>query len=161
MAENQQPAGEQNNPAQQFALQRIFIKDLSFEVPMGAQVFTKQWQPQVHVDLNTKSDKVADDIYEAVLTITITAKLGQETAFLVEVQQAGLFLVKGVDGDQLRRVLMIMCPNILFPYARETVDSLTTRGSFPPIMLQPVNFEALYMQALAQAEQKSEGNNAH
>ena len=157
MSDNEQAGSEQVGPAQQFALQRIFIRDLSFEVPLGAQVFTKQWQPQVHVDLNTKSDRVADDIYEVVLTITITAKLGQETAFLVEVQQAGLFLVKGVEGEQLRRVLMIMSPNILFPYAREAVDSLTTRGSFPPIMLQPVNFEALYLQALQQAEQQPEG----
>jgi preprotein translocase subunit SecB len=157
MADNEQTGGEQAGAAQQFALQRIFIRDLSFEVPLGAQVFTKQWQPQVHVDLNTKSDRVADDIYEVVLTVTITAKLGNETAFLVEVQQAGLFLVKGVEGEQLRRVLMIMSPNILFPYARETVDSLTTRGSFPPIMLQPVNFEALYLQALQQAEQQQPG----
>jgi preprotein translocase subunit SecB len=157
MADNQQTTGEQGGPAQQFALQRIYIKDLSFEMPLGAEAFTKQWQPQVHVDLNTKSDRIADDIYEAVLTITITAKLGEETAFLVEVQQAGLFLVKGVEGEQLRRVLMIMCPNILFPYARETIDSLTTRGSFPPLMLQPVNFESLYLQALQQAEQQQNG----
>lgn len=153
MADNEQEA-----QAQQFALQRIYIKDMSFEVPLGAQVFTKQWQPQVHVDLNTKSDRVADDVYEVVLTITITAKLGEETAFLVEVQQACLFLVKGVEGEQLRRALMIMCPNILFPYAREAIDSLAARGSFPPLMLQPVNFEALYVQALQQAEQQAGGS---
>jgi len=153
MADNDQASAQ----AQQFALQRIYIKDMSFEVPLGAQVFTKQWQPQVHVDLNTKSDRVADDVYEVILTITITAKLGEETAFLVEVQQAGLFLVKGVEGEQLRRALMIMCPNILFPYARESIDSLTTRGSFPPLMLQPVNFEALYLQALQQSEQQAAG----
>lgn len=161
MAENEQATGTQANPEQQFALQRIFIKDLSFEVPLGAQVFTKQWQPQVHVDLNTKSDRIADDIYEVVLTITITAKLGEETAFLIEAQQAGLFLVKGVEGEQLRRVLMIMCPNILFPYARETVDSLAVRGSFPPLLMQPVNFEALYVQALQQAEQQAANGGAH
>lgn len=159
MADNEQQTGTpgNGNAEQQFALQRVFVRDLSFEVPLGAQVFTKQWQPQVNVDLNTKSDRVADDLYEVVLTVTITAKLGQETAFLVEVQQAGLFLVKGVEGEQLRRVLMIMCPNILFPYARECIDSLTVRGSFPPIMLQPVNFEALYLQALQQAEQQAAG----
>lgn len=151
MADNEQASA----PAQQFALQRIYIKDMSFEVPLGAQVFTKQWQPQVHVDLNTKSDRVTDDVYEVVLTVTITAKLGEETAFLVEVQQAGLFLVKGVEGEQLRRALMIMCPNLLFPYARESIDSLATRGSFPPLMLQPVNFEALYLQALQQSEQQT------
>lgn len=138
---------------QQFALQRIYVKDLSFEVPLGAQIFTKQWQPQVQVDLNTKADKIGDDTYEAVLRITITAKLGDETAFLIEAHQAGAFFVKGLEGEQLRRVLMIMCPTILFPYARETIDSLATRGSFPPLMLQPVNFEALYVQAQQQNNQ--------
>lgn len=157
MADNEQASA----PAQQFALQRIYIKDMSFEVPLGAQVFTKQWQPQVHVDLNTKSDRVTDDVYEVILTVTITAKLGEETAFLVEVQQAGLFLVKGVEGEQLRRALMIMCPNILFPYARESIDSLATRGSFPPLMLQPVNFEALYLQALQQSEQQTAAGGSH
>lgn len=149
MADNQQAPADQAQ-GQQFAMQRIYIKDLSFEVPLGAQVFTKQWQPQVQIDLNTKADRIGDDTYEAVLSITISAKLGEETAFLVEVQQAGAFLVKGLEGEQLRRVLMIMCPTILFPYARETIDSLAMRGSFPPLMLQPVNFEALYLQAQQQ-----------
>ena len=154
MAANDQAAGDQQaNP--QFALQRIYTKDLSFELPLGPQVFTKQWKPQVKVDMNTKSDRVQDDIFEVVLTITVTAKLGEETAFLVEVQQAGLFLVRGLEGEQLRQVMMVMCPNILFPYARETVDSLVTRGSFPTLMLQPVNFEALYLQARAQSEQQA------
>jgi len=149
MTDTQPAATEQEQP-QQFALQRIYIKDLSFEVPLGAQIFTKQWQPQVQIDLNTKADKIGDDVFEAVLTITVTAKIGDDTAFLIEAQQAGAFLVKGLEGEQLRRVLMIMCPTILFPYARETIDSLATRGSFPPLMLQPVNFEALYVQAQQQ-----------
>lgn len=140
-------------PEQQFALQRIYIKDSSFEAPLGAQAFTKQWRPQVHVDLNTQSSVVVDDTHEVLLTITVTAKLDDESAFLVEVQQAGLFLVKGLEGENLRRVLAIMCPTILFPYARETIDSLVLKGSFPPLMLQPVNFEALYVQALQQAQQ--------
>lgn len=148
---DQQPAAAAPGQ-QQFALQRIYVRDLSYEVPMGAQVFTKQWQPQVQVDLNTRSEHVSDDIYEAVLTITVTAKLANETAFLIELQQAGLFLVKGLEGEQLRRLLLIACPNILFPYARETIDSLSLRGSFPPLMLQPVNFEALYAQAIQQQQ---------
>lgn len=144
--------------AQQFALQRIYIKDASFEAPLGAQAFTKQWRPQVHVDLNTQSNRVADDNYEVVLTVTITAKLDDETAFLIEVEQGGLFLVKGIDGENLRQVLAIMCPTILFPYARETIDALALKGSFPPLMLQPVNFEALYVQARQQAEQQGANN---
>jgi len=149
MSDNQPNATAQD---QQFAVQRIYIKDLSFECPLGAKVFTKQWQPQVQVDLNTKADRIDGDVYEAVLTITISAKLGEETAFLIEAQQAGAFFIKGLDGEQLRRVLMIMCPTILFPYARETIDSLALRGSFPPMMLQPVNFEALYLQSQQQQD---------
>jgi preprotein translocase subunit SecB len=148
MTENTNAASQTE---QQFALQRIYIKDSSFEAPLGAQAFTKQWRPQVNVELNTQSSSVAEDTFEVILTITITAKLDDETAFLVEVQQAGLFLVKGLDNENLRRVLGIMCPTILFPYARETVDSMVLKGSFPPLMLQPVNFEALYMQAAQQA----------
>lgn len=154
MADTQEAGSEQKN-AQQFALQRIYIKDLSFESPQGAKVFTKQWKPQIKVDLNTRSDRVNDENFEVVLTITITAQLEDETAFLVEVQQGGVFFVKGLEGEALRRLLSVVCPTILFPYARETIDSLVTRGSFPALMLQPVNFEALYLQALKQGEQEA------
>lgn len=146
MSDTQPAAGQE----QQFALQRIYMKDCSFEAPLGAKAFTKQWQPQVQVDLNTNAERIEGDNFEVVLTITITAKLGEETAFLIEIHQAGVFHVKGLDGEQLRRVLMIMCPNILFPYAREAIDSLASRGSFPPLALQPVNFEAVYLQSQQQ-----------
>ena len=147
MSDNQPSAASQEP---QFAVQRIYVKDISFEVPLGAKVFTIQAQPQLKIDLNTKADPVSSDVYEAVLSITVSAKFGEETAFLIEVQQAGAFFIKGLDGDQLRRVLMITCPTILFPYAREAIDSLATRGSFSPLMLQPVNFEALYLQSQQQ-----------
>lgn len=147
-------------PEQQFAMQRLYIKDLSFEAPMGAAAFRKQWKPQVGQDLNTKTVKIEDDLYEVVLTITVTVKLEEETAFLVEVQQAGLFAVKGIEGQQLAQVLNTMCPNILFPYAREAIDNAVTKGSFPALMLPPVNFDALFAQAVAQAKQKAEGENA-
>ena len=147
MSDNQPSAASQEP---QFAVQRIYVKDISFEVPLGAKVFTIQAQPQLKIDLNTKADPVSSDVYEAVLSITVSAKFGEETAFLIEVQQAGAFFVKGLDGDQLRRVLMITCPTILFPYAREAIDSLAIRGSFPPLLLQPVNFEALYLQSQQQ-----------
>lgn len=142
MAEQQQ---------QQFAVQRLYVKDVSFEAPQGAAVFTKQWQPEVKVDLNTKNAKVTDDQYEVVLTVTITAQLEGEVAFLIEAQQAGLFLVQGLDEEQLRRALGIMSPNLLFPYVREVIDSMAIKGGFPAIGLQPVNFEALFMQAQQQA----------
>lgn len=142
---------------QQFAMQRIYTKDISFESPATPGVFKKQWQPAVNVDLNTKSDKVDDSgNFEVVLSITITAKVDDETAFLVEVQQAGIFLITGIEGEDLRRVLGTAAPNILFPYARESIDSLCVKGGFPPVMLAPVNFDALYQQALAQQAQAAE-----
>lgn len=137
---------------QQFAMQRIYTKDISFESPATPDVFKKQWQPAVNVDLNTKSDKIDDTgNFEVVLSITLTAKVDDETAFLVEVQQAGIFLITGIEGEDLRRVLATAAPNILFPYARESIDSLCVKGGFPPVMLAPVNFDALYQQALAQS----------
>ena len=141
---------------QQFAMQRIYTKDLSFESPSTPDVFKKQWQPKVNVDLNTKSDKVDEQgNFEVVLSITITAKIDEDTAFLVEVQQAGIFMVTGFEGEDLRRILGTAAPNILFPYARETIDGLCVKGGFPPVMLAPVNFDALYQQALAQAQQQA------
>ncbi len=137
---------------QQFALQRIYVKDLSFESPQTPTVFKKEWKPQVNLELNTKNNKLEDDHYEVVLTLTITAKIADEVAFLVELQQAGIFMVKNVPEAQLRQILGAMCPNILFPYAREAVDNAVLRGSFPPLMLAPVNFDALYQQALLQQE---------
>ncbi len=141
---------------QQFAMQRIYSKDLSFESPGTPGVFKKQWQPKVNVDLNTRSNKIDEQgNFEVVLTITLTAKVDDDTAFLVEVQQAGIFLIQGFEGEDLRRILGTAAPNILFPYARETIDSLCVKGGFPPVMLAPVNFDALYQQALAQAQSQA------
>ena len=152
MAE-EQAAGTQEAQQQQFAMQRIYSKDLSFESPATPDVFKKQWQPKVNVDLNTKSDKIDEEgNFEVVLTITITAKIEEETAFLVEVQQAGIFFITGFEGEDLRRILGTAAPNILFPYAREAIDSVCVKGGFPPVMLAPVNFDALYQQALAQSQ---------
>lgn len=150
MAEEQ--AANQQQPQQQFALQRIYNKDLSFESPSTPGVFQKQWQPKINVDLNTRSDKIDDKgNFDVVLTITVTTKVDDDTAFLVEVQQAGIFFITGFEGEDLRRILGTAAPNILFPYARECIDSMCMRGGFPAIQLAPVNFDALYQQALAQA----------
>lgn len=152
MADEQAAAAEQQ-PTQTFALQRIYTKDLSFESPSSPAIFREQYQPQVNVDLNTKSEKIDDQgNFEVVLTLTVTAKAGEKTAFLIEVQQAGIFLVAGVEGEPLRQILATVAPNILFPYAREAVDNLASRGGFPPLMMAPVNFEALYRQAVAQEQ---------
>lgn len=157
--EEAQAAGTaQDQPQQQFALQRIYTKDISFESPASPGVFRKQWQPKVNVDLNTKSDKIDDQgNFEVVLTITLTAKVDDETAFLVEVQQAGIFLIVGIEGENLRRVLATAAPTILFPYARESIDSICVKGGFPPVMLAPVNFDGLYSQALAKQQAEGQG----
>ncbi len=145
---NEQAAG------QQFAVQRIYVKDMSFESPLGADVFIQQWKPTMKVDLNTRNRHVEGDNHEVVLTVTVTAELEGKTAFLVEAQQAGLFMLKGFTEDQQKHVLGIMCPNLLFPYVRELLDGAALKGGFPAIGLQPVNFEALYQQAMAQQQQE-------
>jgi len=132
-------AAQQDQPQQQFSMQRIYTKDISFESPSTPNIFKKQWQPKVNVDLNTKSDKIDEEgNFEVVLTITITAKVDDETAFLVEVQQAGIFFITGIEDENLRRVLATAAPNILFPYARESIDTVCVKGGFPAVMLAPV-----------------------
>lgn len=141
---------------QQFALQRIYVKDVSFETPQGHEVFRQQWKPRVNLEMNTRQNRIDDNNFEVVLTLSVTASVEEKTAFLAEVQQAGIFFVNGLPEAQLRQVLGTVCPNILFPYAREAVDNLVVRGSFPPLMLAPVNFDALYQQALQQAQNKAQ-----
>lgn len=136
---------------QKFALQRIYVKDLSLESPKSPLVFTKSWKPNFKVDLNTRSSQLAESNHEVVLTITLTAELDGEQVLLLEVQQAGLFAIEGIAGDTLKQVLGIACPNLLFPYAREAIDGLALKGGFPAIALQPVNFEALFREAQKQA----------
>ena len=160
MADEQAAAG-QEQAQQQFVMQRIYNKDLSFESPSTPDVFRKQWQPKVNVDLNTRSNPIDEQgNFEVVLSITLTAKVDDDTAFLVEVQQAGIFFITGFEQDDLRRLLGTAAPNILFPYARENIDSLVVKGGFPPVMLAPVNFDALYQQALVRAAQEAQGAEA-
>ena len=155
MAEDGTAAAQEAAAQQQFVTQRIYTKDISFESPMTPNVFRQEWKPAVNVDLNTKSSRVDEEgNHEVVLTLTITAQLEEQTAFLVEVQQAGIFYVVGIEGEPLRQVLATVGPNILFPYARESIDALVVKGGFPPLMLSPVNFEALYRQAVAQQAQQ-------
>ena len=152
MAENQATgAAQEEQVQQQFTMQRMYAKDVSFESPASPDIFRQNWQPNVNVDLNTRSSK-ADDTgnYEVILTITVTAKIADNNAFLVEVQQAGIFFAAGIDEEPLKQLLATVAPNILFPYAREAIDSMVIKGGFPPLMLAPVNFDALYHQAMAQ-----------
>ena len=152
MAEEQAAGAAQDEQVQQqFTMQRIYAKDVSFESPASPDIFRQNWQPNVNVDLNTRSSK-ADETgnHEVILTITVTAKMEDKSAFLVEVQQAGIFFAAGIEEDSLKQILATVAPNILFPYAREAIDALVVKGGFPPLMLAPVNFDALYQQAMAQ-----------
>lgn len=155
MAENEATNQEQQAP--QFAIQRVYIKDSSFEAPNSPQVFTKQWQPEVNLDLNSATNQLDEGVFEVILTVTVTAKNAEETAFLAEVQQAGIFTIAGLGEAELHHTLGAFCPGILFPYAREAIDNLVNKGSFPSLMLSPVNFDALYAQQMQQrAEEQTE-----
>jgi len=143
-----QAAGQQDKPQLQFSLQRIYVKDISFEAPNSPTVFQQPFKPKVGLDLNTTSRQVADDLYEVVVKVTAQVTHSEEgtTSFLAEIEQAGLFRISGIEGQQLEHTLGAFCPNMIFPYARECIDSLVNRGGFPPLMLAPVNFEAIYAQ---------------
>ena len=140
--------------APQFSLQRIYVRDLSFEAPKSPAIFRQQWEPSVALDLNTKQKGLEGDFHEVVLTLSVTVKNGEEVAFIAEVQQAGIFLIKNLDPASMSHTLGAFCPNILFPYAREALDNLVTRGSFPALMLSPVNFDALYAQELQRMQEE-------
>ena len=144
-------AGE-NAAAVTFSIEKIYVKDLSLESPGAPQSFLTQESPQIEVGLRTRGEQVQPDMYECVLTVTITARVGDKTLFLVEAAQAGLFTIKGVPPDQLQPVLAIHCPTVLFPYVRETLADSVGRAGFPPVHLAPINFEALFQQQLAQAQ---------
>ncbi|ERK06857.1 MAG: protein-export chaperone SecB [Pantoea sp.] len=150
---------EHSTNEMQFQIQRVYTKDVSFEAPNAPQVFQKEWEPEVKLDLDTASSQLADEVYEVVLRVTVTASVGEETAFLCEVQQAGIFTISGIEGTQMAHCLGAYCPNILFPYARECITSLVSRGTFPQLNLAPVNFDALFMNYLQQ--QQSEGDAPH
>ena len=142
----------------EFSIQRIYLKDLSFETPQGPTAFKKKWQPKVSQDLNTKTSPVEDGIYEVALRVTINIKDGDDTIYIVEAEQAGLFNIKGFSDEQLPQVLNTTCPGILFPYLRETLDTVVTKGTFPALLLPPINFDALFANAVKQAEVNQNGD---
>ena len=168
MADEQQANGAAapQEAAPQFNIQRIYTKDRSFETPNSPAIFQKDWKPEIKLDLDTRSNKINDNTYEVVLTVTVTATLGEETAFLCEVQQAGIFMIGEMPNQNIAHTLGAFCPNMLFPYARETVSNLVNRGTFPQLNLAPVNFDAIYaayvqkraQDQLAQAEQPQTPN---
>jgi len=140
----------------QFAIQRIYTKDISFESPNAPQIFISEWEPKINVDLSTEIQALSEDTIQVVLTVNVVAKHEDKTAFLVEVQQAGIFLAKGFSEEELGPLMGIGAPNALYPYAREVVSDLITRGSFPQFTLQPVNFEQMYAQQMALKKESAE-----
>ena len=160
MAENQSEATQQGGN-QQFAIQKIYIKDVSFESPNSPAMFTKEWQPEVNLDMNTNTQLWNEGVYEVVLSLTATVKNTDQTAFLVEIQQAGIFTINGFAENDMGHMLGSFCPNILFPYAREAVSDLVTKGGYPPLILAPVNFDALYAQHMTQQQQADEAASTH
>ncbi|MBY0579250.1 MAG: protein-export chaperone SecB [Burkholderiales bacterium] len=139
-----------------FAIEKIYVKDLSLEIPHAPQIFLERESPQIDIQLHTEGKPVAENIFEVVLTVTVTAKFSEKTLFLVEAAQAGIFQIQNVPETDIEPILGITCPNILFPYARETVSDVITRAGFLPVILSPMSFEALYQQrqqAVAEQEQ--------
>jgi preprotein translocase subunit SecB len=134
--------------AQKFEIQKIYVKDLSFETPNSPKIFTEKWNPKTDVHIQTENNKLDEKIFEVSIVVTVTASQDENTAFLVEVKQAGIFYIENFSAEQHKQLLGSYCPNILFPFARETVAELVTKGGFPQLLLNPVNFDALYQQHL-------------
>ena len=155
MSDNETKAEGQEAPQAQkanFAPQRIYVKDISFESPNSPTVFQKQWKPEVKMDLGTKNTDLSGGHFEVVVSVTLTVTVEGMTAYIAEVQQAGIFQTEGLEGGQLAQALNAFAPNLLFPYLRETVDNILVKGSFPAILLSPVNFDALFAQAVMQKQ---------
>ena len=134
------------NTEREFGIQKIYCKDMSFETPNSPDIFREQWQPEINLQLGNEAIVLDEGIHEVTLSITVTAKLGDKTAFLVEIKQAGIFNISGYEDAELGPMVGAFCPNILFPYAREAISDLVARGGFPQLLLAPVNFDALYQQ---------------
>ena len=150
---------EQNNTQQsetQFGIQRIYTKDVSFETNNVPEVFTKQWQPELNLELNSSSQVLSENVYEVALRVTVTVKQQNEVVYICEVTQAGIFSLVGFDEGQIQHCVGAYCPNILFPYAREVISSLVNKGTFPQVNLEPVNFEALFMNYIQQQQAEAE-----
>jgi len=147
---------DQENAQQQFNIQKIYLKDMSFESPNSPAVFQDgEWKPEVNVQLNTEAKTLAEGVHEVILTVEVTAKHGDKTAFLVEVKQAGVFQMANIPNEQMGAMLAAYCPEILFPFVREAISDLVSKGGYPQLLLNPVNFNALYMQHQQQQQQKA------
>lgn len=136
------------NAEPQFSIEKIYLKDVSFESPAAPAIFTEDWNPENNMDLNSTAKSIDNNVFEVELSITVTTKNNDKTAFLVEIKQCGIFSISGMDDANLNGMLGSFCPNILFPYAREAISDIVAKGGFPQLLLAPVNFDAIYAQHL-------------
>lgn len=141
-------AEEQHQPS--FQIEKLYVKDISLEIPGAPQVFMQPQSPQLEIQVRSESASFAEGLYEVVITVTVTARVGDKTQFLAEAAQAGIFSLRNVPQADLEPLLAVACPTILYPYAREAISDLVTRGGFPPVLLAPVSFEAIYAQRMQQ-----------
>ena len=149
---------ESKTEEKQFSIQKVYTKDISFETPNSPQIFTEKWEPTVDFNLGTHVETLENELFEVSLSVTVTVKCKDTTAYLVEVNQAGIFSLAGFSEQEMGPMTGSFCPNILFPYIREVVSDLVTKGGFPQMLLAPVNFDALYSQHLQQAQQVPSSN---
>jgi preprotein translocase subunit SecB len=156
MADATPPTAGAQQEAPVFTIEKMYVKDISLEIPHAPQIFLERDAPQIDVQLHHSSQQIEPGIYQTVLSVTATAKIGDKTMFLVEVAQAGIFTIRNVPQADVDQLLEIACPNILFPYAREVVSDVVVRASFPPLVLNPVNFEALYVAKMQQEQQAAQ-----
>lgn len=156
---------DEAQPQQRFSIQKIYIKDCSFETPNSPHIFLDKWEPEVSLQIGNNAQELSPNMHEVTLSITITAKLKEKVAYLAEIQQAGIFQLEGFASEELGALIGAYCPNLLFPYAREAVSDIVTKGGFPQMLLNPINFDALYAQHVqqkqAEAEQQQGGHVAH
>lgn len=153
MAEEQNQAATQEQQQEAvFGIEKVYVKDLSLEVPNAPEVFLQREAPQVGIELSNSAKMLEDGLFDVTITVTVTSKIEDKTVFLVEVSQAGIFQARNIPQENLEGLLAVTCPNILFPYAREAVSDLVVRAGFPPVLLNPINFEALYLQQKQQQQ---------
>jgi len=150
--QNQDAAAQEQQPQAQFQLQKLYVKDVSFELPNAPQIFQEDGQVEIKMNLAQKVDNLAENVQEVVLTVTVTASLGEKTAYLAEVQQAGIFTIAGLNEQATHAALNTLCPHTLFPYARRVITDMVADGGFPPLVLQPINFDQIYAQRLQEAQ---------
>ena len=158
MTEENKAAAAAENNGPMMSLQKLYVKDASFEAPNAPQVFQEQGQPEINLNMNQKVNKLADDTYEVTLTATVTCKVNDKTAYLAEVAQAGIFNMQNFTEQTLHQTLGIYCPNVLFPYVRQEISNNVVAGGFQPLLLQPVNFEQMYAQQMQKAQAEAAGS---